>query len=156
MSHDNWPMPGFDAGDPKHLHAVGVIAVTFVQFERSVESMFLHHPANRAVPFDLLDRYFLTLSEDQRVAVTRRFYSDSEPDALVKAAAKNVLDFFDWAHDSRNKILHSERYPTGLGGDPDVFYLTKRASKRDPSSRYMALDLPTLRSTAESMQSGIV
>jgi hypothetical protein len=156
MSHDNWPMPGFDAGDPKHLHAVGVIAVTFVQFERSVESLFLHHPANSAVPFDLLDRYFFALSEDQRVAVTRKFYSEHEPDALVKTAASNVLDFFNWAHDSRNKILHSERYPMGFGGDSEIFYLIKRASKRDASSRYMALDLATLRSTAEFMRSGIV
>src|SRR3977135_542937 len=101
MSHDNWPMPKFDAGDPKHLHAVGVIALTFVQFERRVESMFLHHPTNSEMPFDLRERNFLALSEGQRVAVTRKFYSDSEPDALVKAAAKNVLDFFDWAHDSR-------------------------------------------------------
>jgi hypothetical protein len=51
-------------------------------------------------------------SEEQRVAVTRKLYSDREPDALVQAAAKNVLDFFDWARDTRNKILHSERYPT--------------------------------------------
>jgi hypothetical protein len=99
---------------------------------------------------------FFALSEDQRVAVTRKFYSDREPDALVKAAAKNVLDFFDWAHDSRNKILHSERYPMGFGADPEMFYLIKRASKRDASSRYMALDLVTLRSTAEHMRRGIV
>jgi hypothetical protein len=121
-----------------------------------VESLFLHHPANNAVPFDLLNRYFYALSEDHRVAVTRKFYSEREPDILVKAAANNVLDFFDWAHDTRNKILHSERYPMGFGGDPEVFYLIKRASKRDASSRYMALDLPTLRSTAESMRGGIV
>jgi hypothetical protein len=156
MSDDNWPMPSFDAGDSKHLHAVGVIAVTFVQFERSVESLFLHHPANNAVPFDLLDRYFFALSEDHRISVTRKFYSDRESDPLVKAAANNVLDFFDWAHDSRNKILHSERYPMGFGADPELFYLIKRASKRDASSRYMALDLPTLRSIADSMRTGIV
>jgi hypothetical protein len=156
MSHDNWPMPKFDAGDPKHLHAVGVIALTFVQFERSVESMFLHHPANSEMPLDLRERNFLALSEGQRVAVTRKFYSDHERDVLVKEAARNVLDFFDWAHDSRNKVLHSECYPASFGGVPGVFYLIKRASKRDPSSRYMALDLPTLRSTAEYMRIGIV
>jgi hypothetical protein len=33
------------------------------------------------------------------------------------AAVGKVLDFFDWAHGSRNKILHSERYPPGLGAD---------------------------------------
>jgi hypothetical protein len=149
-------MPQFDAGDSKHLHAVGVISVTFVQFERSVQSMFLHHPANNSVPVDLINRYFMALSEDQRISTTRKFYSNSESDELVKAAADNVLDFFDWAYDSRNKILHSERYPVGFGADPDVFYLTKRASKRDPSSRYMALNLTTLRSTAEHMRAGIV
>jgi hypothetical protein len=121
-----------------------------------VWTLFLHHPANNAVPLDLLNRYFYALSEDQRIAVTRKFYSDREPDVLVKAAASNVLHFFTWPHDTRNKILHSERYPTGFGADPEIFYLTKRAGKRDASSRYMALDLPTLRSTAESMRTGIV
>jgi hypothetical protein len=40
--------------------------------------------------------------------------------------------------------------------DPENFYLIKRASKRDASSRDMALDLLTLRSTAEHMRRGIV
>jgi hypothetical protein len=136
-------MPKFDAGDPKHAHAVGVIAGTFVQFERSIESMFLHHPAqDSAVPFAVRERDFLALSEGKRVVATRNFYSDSERDELVKAAASNVLDFFDWAHDSRNNTLHSERYPMGFGVDPEIFYLIKRANKRGPGSIYMALSSP--------------
>ena len=102
MSHDNWPMPGFDAGNPKHLHAVGVIALTFTQFERSVDLMFLHHPANSEMPFDLRERNYFALSEGQRVAAIRNFYSNHERDVSVKEAARNVLNFFDWAHDSRN------------------------------------------------------
>jgi hypothetical protein len=154
---DTWPIPRFDAGDPKHVHAVGVIAGTFVQFERSVESMFLYHPAqDSTVPFDVRERCFLALSERKRVVATRKFYSDRERDEAVRAAASNVLDFFDWAHDSRNKILHSERYPMGFGADPEIFYLIKRANKRDPSSIHMALDLASLRSIAESMRAGIV
>jgi hypothetical protein len=153
---DDWPLPKFNAGDPKHLHAVGVIAVTFAQFERSIEGLFLHHPANSSVPIDLIQRYFFALSEDQRISTTRKFYADREADEAVKAAVGNVLDFFDWAHDSRNKILHSERYPMSFGADPNIFYLTKRASKRDHSSKYMKLDLQTLRSTAEHMREGIV
>jgi hypothetical protein len=157
LSDDTWPIPKFDAGDPKHAHAVGVIAGLFVQFERSVESMFLHHPAqDTAVPFDVRAHDFLALSEGKRIATTRKFYSDHERDESVRVAAGNLLDFFDWAHDSRNKILHSERYPMGFGANPEMFYLTKRANKRDPSSIYMALDLATLRSTAESMREGIV
>jgi hypothetical protein len=156
LAPDNWPLPKFDAGNAKHLHAVGVIAVTFVQFERSIEGLFLHHPANNSVPLDLIQRYFFALSEDQRVHTTRKFYADSEPDDAVKLAVNNVLDFFNWAHDSRNKILHAERYPPGLGADPNMFYLIKRASKRDHSSKYMKLDLSTLRLTAERMRSGIV
>lgn len=156
MEDDRWPIPKFDAGDPKHLHAVGTIAGTFVQFERGIESLFLYHPANAAVPLDLIQRYYFALSEGQRVATTRKFYREREEDGAVKSAVDNLLDFFDWAHDSRNKILHAERYPAGIGADPDLFYLTKRASKSDPSSRYMALDLKTLRSTAEFMRAGIV
>lgn len=74
MIHDNWPMPKFDAGDPKHAHAVGVIAGTFVQFERSIESMFLHHPAqDSAMPFHVRERDFLALSEGKRVAAHANF-----------------------------------------------------------------------------------
>jgi len=149
-------MPKFDAGDPKHLHAVGVIAVTFAQFERSIEGLFLHHPANSSVPLDLIHRYLFALAEDQRIITTRKFYAEHEPDEAVKAAVNNVLDFFDWAHDGRNKILHSERYPPGFGADRNMFYLTKRASKRDHSSKYMKLDLAALRKTAEHMRAGIV
>jgi hypothetical protein len=43
-----------------------------------------------------------------------------------------------------------------FGADPNVFYLTKRAGKRDYSSKHMALDLQTLRSTAEHMRAGII
>ena len=157
MRDDTWPIPKFNAGEPKHLHAVGVIAGTFVQFERTIESMFLHHPAqDRAVPYDVHKSDFFALSEGKRIAATRKFYAERERDDSVKNAASNVFDFFDWAHDSRNKILHSERYPMGFEADPDIFYLIKRANRRDPSSIYMALDLATLRSTAESMREAIV
>jgi hypothetical protein len=57
------------------------------------------------------------LSEDQQIGTTRKFYADREADEAIKAAVGNVLDFFDWAHDSRNKIPHSERYPPGLGAN---------------------------------------
>jgi hypothetical protein len=118
-THDNWPMPKFDAGDPKHAHAVGVIAGLFVQFERSVESMFLYHPVqDKTTPFEIRERDFLSLSERKRVAATRKFYSERERDESVRIAAGNLLDFFDWARDSRNKILHSERYPMGLWRGP--------------------------------------
>jgi hypothetical protein len=153
---DRWPLPKFDAGDARHLHAVGVIAVTFAQFERGIESLFLHHPAQLDVQTDLIQRYYFALNEEQRIKVTRTFYRDREADELVRAAISNALDFFDWAHDARNKILHSEKYPIGFGGNPDVFYLTKRAGKRDPKSTYLALSLDQLRGAAENMRRGIV
>ncbi len=85
----------------------------------------------------------------------RAFYIENESD-LVRDAIINVVSFFDWAHKSRNVILHSERYPPSFGSDPGVLYLTKRASKRDYSSRYIAADLSVLRSTAENMRKGII
>src|SRR6266446_8933029 len=123
LESDNWPLPNFDAGDAKHLHAVGVISLTFVQFERGIEDLFLHHPAQSQMPADLVQRYYYSLNEEQRIKTTRRFYQDYEADPLVRDAAENVLDFFNWAHDARNKILHSERYPVGFGGRADTFYL---------------------------------
>jgi hypothetical protein len=153
---DRWPVPKFHAGDAKHLHAVGVIAVTFAQFERGIESLFLHHPIHSEMHFDLIERYYFSLNEEQRIKVTRSHYKDHETDDVVKAAATHVLNFFNWAHDARNKILHSEKYPPSFGGDPNIFYLTKRAGKRDPKPTYLALSLAQLRDVAEKMRQGIV
>jgi hypothetical protein len=155
-TEDNWPLPKFSAGGAKPLHAVGVISLTFVQFERGVDSLFLHHPAHGTVSKDLVHQYFYSLGEQQRLAVSRRFYRDHERDPLVVKATENVLDFFDWAHDARNKILHSELYPASFGGRPDTFYLTKRAGKRALGSLYLAFKLPELRGVAEKMRAGVV
>jgi hypothetical protein len=42
----NRPLPRFNPGDAKALHAVGVISLTFVQFECGVDTLFLHHSAD--------------------------------------------------------------------------------------------------------------
>jgi len=153
---DKWPLPAFNPGDAKALHAVGVIALTFVQFERGVENLFLHHPAHGGISQDLLHHYFYSLNEQQRIIVVRKFYRDRESDPLVVEAAENVLKFFDWAHDARNKIMHSEVYPPGVSGRPDTFYFIKRAEKRAPGSHYLAFRLQELRDVAEQMRAGVV
>ncbi|OAF15529.1 hypothetical protein AYJ54_39890 [Bradyrhizobium centrolobii] len=153
---DIWPLPKFNAGDGKALHAVGVISLTFVQFERGVDNLFLHHPAHGQISRDLLHHYFYSLNEQQRPSVTRKFYREQEADPLVVKATENVLEFFDWAHDARNKILHSELYPAAFGGRHDTFYLTKRAGKRDSGSIYLAFKVHELRDVAEKMRAGVV
>ena len=153
---DVWPLPKFHAGDAKHLHAVGVISLTFVQFERGVEGLFLHHPSQEVMPRDLVYRYFYALSEEQRLKAIRAYYKDHEEDEIVRSAVGKVLELFDWAHDARNKILHSELYPPGLAGRRDTFYLIKRAGKREPGSIYLAFTLPELRGVAERMREGVV
>jgi hypothetical protein len=96
---------------PLALAPVGIIAVTFVQFERSVESLYLHHPANVAVPFDLLERYFFALSEEQRVAVTRKFYSDREPEARRSSRCRlTATGVFLWTKSVKFNHHDDERH----------------------------------------------
>lgn len=153
---ETWPLPHWNPGDKDALHAVGVIALTFVQLERGVDSLFLYHPAHGQISADLLHHYFYALSEQQRIVVLRKFIRDRETDPLVIKAVENILDFFEWAHDARNKIMHSEVYPPSLGGRQDTFYLIKRAGKRSPGSLYLAFKLPELQGVAEKMRAGVV
>ncbi len=40
-SDDIWPLPTYNPGSQKHLHALGVIAVTFAALERNIRLAIL-------------------------------------------------------------------------------------------------------------------
>lgn len=157
VSEDTWPLPTYNPGQPKHLHALGVIAVLFAQLERSVESLYHAEAQRRNVPQDLIDLYFYTLNEEKRLEAIRLIYGDYKTKhPQMHVLISNLLEYFHWCRNCRNQLLHAENYPAAFGGDPETLYLTKRIGKQNPRSGYIQLKLPKLRSIADKMRDGVV
>jgi hypothetical protein len=156
-SQDTWPLPDYNPGQPKHLHAVGVIAVVFAQLERSVESLYHAEALRKKMPDDLTNLYFYTLNEEKRIQAIRQIYNGyNKIHPEIVALIGNLLDYFNWCRDCRNHILHAENYPAAFGGKSETLYLTKRIGKQNPRPGYIQFTLPTLRSIADRMRAGVV
>jgi len=119
-SEDTWPMPEYNPGSPKHLHALGVIAIQFASLERSIDILYLNKALNQKLPQDLVELYYFTINEEKRIEAVRSVFKKYEKNPLVKNLVENLLEYFQWCRNCRNQILHAERYPPALGGDKDM------------------------------------
>jgi hypothetical protein len=156
-SEDIWPLPRYNPGQAKHLHALGVIAVLFAQLERSVESLYHAEAERKKIPNDLINLYFYTLNEEKRIDAIRLIYADYKKKyPQMYALIGNLLDYFVWCRHSRNQVLHAENYPASFGGDPETLYLIERIGKQDPRSGYMRFKVEHLRSIADRIRDGVM
>jgi hypothetical protein len=57
-------MPKFNPGSHYHIHALGVIAITYAGFQRSIDYLYAFHPRQQKLPDELIDLYYFNLSED--------------------------------------------------------------------------------------------
>jgi hypothetical protein len=135
---DDWP-GYYGASYAKHLHALGVIAVSFATLQVGLDSMYLRGAANRRVPPDLARTYYFSINEEKRIAALKTIYSQ-EDKSLVEMI-DNLIDFFQWCQHCRNNLLHAEPYPVAIGRVKDVLYLTKRVSKTSDKAAYIKLSL---------------
>jgi hypothetical protein len=155
-SEDTWPLPDYNPGSRLHLHALGVIAVQFAQFERTLEALYSSGARREKMPEALIDLYYFSLNEEKRIEAIRALFNTYEKNPMAKAYVENLLDYFQWCRNCRNQILHAEPYPAMFGGNPDTLYLTKRVGKQSPKSGYMKFKLPQLRSIADKIRAGVV
>jgi hypothetical protein len=153
---DTWPMPHYNPGQPKHLHALGVIAIQFASFERSVDILYLNKALGQKLPQDLIELYYFSLNEEKRIDAVRLIFKTYEQDANVINLIDNLLEYFHWCRNCRNQILHAEQYPPAFGGGEDVLYLIKRVGKQSPKSGYMKFSLERLRFIADKIRVGVV
>lgn len=149
---EEWP--SYHKGRRDHLQAVGVIALSFSAFERRLFALYAHHPERQNMPRSLIEIYYTSLNELAQLKAIRAIFGEYEKDPAALAVANNIVDYFDWCSDARNKILHSEPYPPLFGGEIDKLYLTKPISKREPTSTYMWLSLEELRDIADKIECG--
>ena len=138
-SENTWPPPDYDVGPPEHVHAIGVIALTYAKLQGVMDRLFLDS-ANS----EWADKYYYMLSEDKRSDAIREMFKHFDPG--VVSAIDNLTKHFDWCRACRNNLLHAESYPSDGVPFPDgALALTKPLKKGSLKPGYMALTLPELR-----------
>jgi hypothetical protein len=141
---DIWPLPHYNPGGRLHLHALGVIDITYASFGQSIERLYSW--SDRA-------DYLQQNSKDRSHYLIEKF-RDQEP-GLVKPV-RNIVEYFDVCTWNRNQLLHAERYPAAFGGDGQSLYLTKPSAKGGDENRYFKIELSELRLIADQMHAGFV
>ena len=101
-SEESWPLPNYDPGKPKHLHAVGVISMNYNAFERTLYSLYRLHLDRKKIPLRLGELYYFTLNEQSRLAAIRAVFDEYERNEKVREVAESSLKFFDWCSNVRN------------------------------------------------------
>lgn len=150
---DNWPLTHFNPGSHFHLHALGVIAVTFAAFNTHIEGLLsvVARRNNR----DAAASNLSLLPEKKKIQAMKKFLAENHPREDVIACMSNLLDYFDWCQHCRNQLLHAERYP-GFFAPKDTMHLTKRVSKGSSRFGYVELTLKEIRDIAEKVRAGIL
>jgi hypothetical protein len=154
-SRDTWPQPKYNPGPAKHLHAIGVIANNYCDFEDRLFDIFIHHLDNHKVPKATYEPFYFEMSERKRLDFIQVIFSIYEKDPQVMACVAALIKYFEWCVETRNYLMHAKPYSAMFGGDPDKIYLSKRANKRTSRLAYLVLDLPTLRNAADNIQAGL-
>jgi hypothetical protein len=152
---DTWPLPDYNPGPRDHVHALGVIALQFASFERSVDFLYLHRTGREKLPDELVHLYYFSLSEDKRIDAIKAIFNAFETDTSIKSAVFNLLEYFEWCRNCRNQLLHAELHPTTFSRLTGALHLTKRVSKQSAKSGYLRLSLSEMRIIADRMRQGV-
>jgi hypothetical protein len=149
---EEWP--SYHKGRRDHLHALGVIALSYSAFERGLISIYAHHCMQQHMPYELVRLYYSSLNEKAQLKAIRTIFDTYEKEPAALEFVLSLIAFFNWCSDARNTLLHSEFYPTLFGGDEDKLYLIKPESKREPASSYMWFNVEELRDIADKIDHG--
>lgn len=71
---DTWPRPVYDNGTPKHVHAIGAIALAYATLQSGMDRLFL----NRAQS-EWAEKYYYLLSEENRSGAIKKIFKDDDP-----------------------------------------------------------------------------
>jgi hypothetical protein len=147
---DTWPLPDYDNGPPKHVHAIGVIALAYATLQSAMDRLFL----NRAKS-EWAEKYYYLLNEEKRSDAIKEVFKNDDPG--VVEAIGNIVTYFNWCRACRNILLHAESYPSdGVPFPGDALALIKRLKKKGATEPgYTALTLQELRDVANRIRDGI-
>jgi hypothetical protein len=103
--------PPYGSGSPKHVHAIGVIALTYATLQGAIDRLFLNKAQS-----EWAEKFYYGLSEDKRSDEIKNIFKNDDPSVFVAIA--NVVKYLDWCRACRNMLLHAESYPPGLSSFP--------------------------------------
>ncbi|MGC1776995.1 MAG: hypothetical protein WBB34_03555 [Xanthobacteraceae bacterium] len=146
--------PSYFTGRRDHIHALGVISLSYSAFERNLTTLYTHHPNVKGMPPELVNKYWSAQSEVSQVKSVRDIFKMYEVDPAPLGFVNRLMDYYNWCSHTRNQLLHSEFYPSLFGGKPDKLYLTKRESKTAPAQIYITLSVEQLRDIADKIEHG--
>lgn len=154
---DSWPLPEYNPGQHDHLHAIGVICLTYNAFEGSMSRLYRHHPDQLRMPFEITDTYYWAQSEQRRFGIIKTMFDTFEKEDSVKQFVYSAADFYQWAWKVRNIVLHAEPYPPSafVSRKADAIHLAKRTAKTDPETKYVSYSLGDLRGMADRIANAI-
>ncbi len=151
---DEWPLPTYNCGSSKHLHAIGVIANRFNALERGMFDLYSLYTQGRLAR-ELSDFFFLALNERTRMQALKKLVHTYEKRRRAREFFDSLYDYFEWCWEARNQIIHAEFYPAMLGGNPLEISLVKRKSKQSAEPGYLKFTVPELREIADKIQEGV-
>ena len=151
-SKDNWPE--YNPGNRKHIHAIGILANSYNEFESGLLVLYRHHLKRIGLPDDLVDMNYLNLPEERRPRAIKAVFAKYESDDKIKSLIGDLNAYFSWCWDVRNKLLHSVSTPAFFVAAADYIYLTKRIDKKSPEKLSISLSLPRLRELADAVEIG--
>jgi hypothetical protein len=121
----SWPFDYY-AGPADHPQAFGVLLTAFKSFEDGIFSLDRHHIDLLKVPFPFVETMCLSLPDDERIDALQRIFAQCEKDPKVISLVSNLIQYFKWCLDVRNKLAHAESYPISFFGKkllaPDKTY----------------------------------
>ena len=106
---DTWPLPAYEVGQPKHIHALGVVAARYNMLEFALECLMFDYIGMSS---DTTQYLFANLSNNLRLDLLKRCVEDREADNDTKEAMLHFVSCFSVCAENRNMTcaqIHSAR-----------------------------------------------
>jgi hypothetical protein len=91
-TEDKWPR-NYNPGPPKHLHALGVIAITLANFQAAMDSLYLSKAAEVGLPPELSTLYYFALNDEKRLAALKVIFEKYEKDSRIVDLICNLIKY---------------------------------------------------------------
>jgi hypothetical protein len=154
--------PSYETGPEKHMHALGIIAVNYNLFERSLYPLFSHH-WERDLSENERRYLFWTYDNAQRLDAIQFAFKEREGEAEVLDRIDHLATYWSVVSEKRHLLMHSTLYKqsplesvfTFPPIDPDVLMLSKPSKDDWATFNVMNLSLPNLRAIADQLHEGV-
>jgi hypothetical protein len=106
-SEDEWPLPRYYITDqPKHIHALGVVSLTYNLFESRWITILAHYAGQATADFLLTGK----ISDEARMRYVRHYVQLKERDPIVIDLIENAIHCYATCGENRNILMHSSQF----------------------------------------------